>query len=253
MNKVSTRVIALLVLIVIISMSCRMVPHMDTDDPSQSTNGGNQDNSESINPEPGTPESSETLASADLQENSWYLSHQLGGNTYALAVIPGGHYALAGVGPRIVLLDLDLMVGPDGLSARIQNFMWQSEILPGVVRSISVVGNNAYVAAGKGHILIFDVSNPLEIQQISDLPDYQWAMSLVAFKDRLFVADNSQGLWVADITNPEEPHEYSAVDLKKSAAGLAYADPYIYLVDMSGGLNVYDLSDPADVQLVSHQ
>ena len=254
MNKQSIRSIQIYLIITTIllaSLSCRFIP-------SRKSNDNNKDAStpvtqphqaatavDSTQPEVATPENQ-----ASIETRKPIL--QMGGNTYAIATIPEEHYALAGVGTRIVLLDLELMVGSDGRSAMRQNFMWQSDILPGVVRSISVVGNYAYVAAGRGHVVIFDVADPLAIKQVSDLPDYQWAMSLIAVGDRLFVADNALGLWAADITNPELPEPYASINLKLAAAGLAYAEPYIYLVDMSGGLNVYDMSDPSDTVAIGH-
>ena len=68
--------------------------------------------------------------------------------------------------------------------------------------------------------------------------------------NRLFVADNNQGLWIADITDPIHPVPFLSDSLKTAAVGLAYKEPNLYLVDISGKLLIYDLSDPAKFNLI---
>ena len=236
-------------ILITIQLSCRFIPTSKTNPESTEDKQHTTITAIATIPQPGTDSSSNTSPDANLTTN-WKIQNQIGGNTYASAFIPGTELALIGVGSRIVLLDTSELFDPSGNKSHRIGQVWQSDILPGVVRSISATNQYVYVAAGKGHILIFDISNPSNIQQVSDLNDYAWAMSLVIKDNRLFVADNNQGLWVADITDPVHPVPFITDSLKIAAVGLAYKDPNLYLVDISGKLLIYDLSDPAKFNLI---
>jgi hypothetical protein len=230
-------------------LSCRFIPS----DPPQAVTAAPQED-QITQPQSTTQAVDSTPApvtEAENLPNQLKSAGQVGGNTYAVTAAVD-HYALAGVGPRMVLLDLEQMVGADGTRSPQTTMMWQSSVLPGVVRSIAVQGNYAYVAAGRGHILIFDISKPLEPKQVSELSDYEYAMSVQVSGGLLFVADNATGLWIASIDDPIHPKLLSTVTLKIPASGLAFEDPYIYLVNMSGGLDVIDVGEPASPAVVGH-
>ncbi len=191
-------------IISIIQLSCQFIPGSKTNPDPPANELPPANSIISVTQIPPSDASTDPNTNPSVQ-NNWKLQHQIGGNTYAVAFLPGTQYSLVGVGSRVVLLDTEPLRELKGNSAQRIQSLWQSDILPGVVRSISVSDHYAYVAAGKGHILIFDIADPLAIQQVSDLDEYAWAMSLVTSGNRLFVADNNQGLWIADISDPIHP------------------------------------------------
>jgi hypothetical protein len=76
------------------------------------------------------------------------LVGQIGGPSLALEM--AGDLLLAGVGPRVYAWDTTTEDGPTLLGA--------SDVLPGIVRDIEVVGDTAYVAAG--HLVTIDLTHP---------------------------------------------------------------------------------------------
>ena len=162
-------------------------------------------------------------------------SGQIGGNTYAVAV--AGSTAYIGVGPRLVSLDLANPATP--------RLLGQSEPLPGVVRGIVLRDQLAYVAAGKGHLRVLDISNPADPHEVGSAEEFQWAMAVISTGDRLYLADNAQGLWIAGLADPRNPELLGTLQMGTPASGLAASGTTVFVVSMHGKLIAVDASDPA--------
>jgi hypothetical protein len=169
------------------------------------------------------------------------LIGQMGGNSYALAL--DGSTAFLGVGPRLVAVDVSNPSAP--------KMVGQSPALPGVVRGVALRPPYAYVAAGKGHLRVLDISDLQNIHEAGALEQFQWAMAVLLDGERLYIADNAQGFWIAELTNPVQPGLLGTLQLKQPAVALAVQGNTAYVVNIHGGLVVIDVSDPKQPVLKS--
>jgi hypothetical protein len=165
---------------------------------------------------------------------------QIGGNSYALAV--DGRYAYLGVGPRILVVDME-----SGGEYRI---IGQSGVLPGVVRAAALKPPFLFLAVGKGGLRVLDISDPSAPVEVGALEDMQWTMSVVIDGDRLYLADNALGLAIVDISNPAKPMLLGTTNLKNPAAALAVQGDVVFIVHMSGGLVSIDVSKPEEPSVI---
>lgn len=129
-----------------------------------------------------------------------------GGTIQSLAI--RGRFAYAGIGPRLVILDISdphqpLRVG-------------QTEPVGHIVFDIALDGPYAYLAAYEGGMRIVDVSNPAEPRVISsvgspprpppyDVPDR--ALAIAKTGSSAFVFYYDAGLRVFDVSDPANPLE----------------------------------------------
>ncbi|MCL7455494.1 MAG: hypothetical protein M8467_20860, partial [Anaerolineae bacterium] len=160
---------------------------------------------------------------------------QLGGTT--LAVTVEGNLAYAGVGPRLVILDISDPTQPVRTG--------QSAPLPEIVERIKVVGSLAYVADGYAGLYIFDVSNPARPSLLGHHDTPGQVYDLVIEGDYAYVADGGEGLKIVDISNPAVPGEVGAIDTPSAAHGVALAWPYAYVASYYNGIRIIDVTDPA--------
>ena len=79
----------------------------------------------------------------------------------------------------------------------------------GIMHDIQIVDSIAYVAAGSDGLLIFDVSDPASMQQLSQFDTPDSAVNLDVFQAgstvRVFVADESGGVQIITATDPASP------------------------------------------------
>ncbi len=165
------------------------------------------------------------------------LEGQLGGNSYALDI--KDNLAYLGVGPRIYVLDISDPSTPV--------FVGQSSVFPGVVRSVLVGGNYAYVAAGKGYLRILDISNPTQPMEVAFYQESGYAQGLALDGTILYIADNPHGLRVIDLSDPLNPRKLGELSLSSSSSSVAVSDDRVYLTGSSFGteFEVIDVSDPS--------
>jgi len=186
-----------------------------------------------------------TAASAGIgAEVQLELVGQIGGATYAVAVRDG--YAYIGVGPRMVILDVS---DPHQLSV-----VGQTEVLPDVVQDVEVAGGYAYVADGKGGLLIIDVSDPTSPQKLSfyDTPIGS-AIGVAVWEHYAYVAAHDYFapymgvLWIIDVRDPAFPQEVGSCDIPGYAWDVTVKGNYAYVTDETG-LRIIDVSDPTSPQ-----
>ena len=232
-ERVSIRWMAIWGVLLLLSLSCRAVtgrePSTQPPIPTALPGGALQNTPAGQ----ANPPVQATAAEAGAGFNQHFQRiGQIGGNTYAVEL--GGRYAYVGVGPCLVVLDL----------ANAAQVVGASAVLPGVVRGVRLRDHYAFVAAGDGHLRILDVTDPAQPVEIAALEEYQAAMALALDGDRLYVADNAQGLWIVDVADPQQPRTLGSLALGQPAAGLAVSGSYVYLTQMGGGLTVVDITNP---------
>jgi hypothetical protein len=99
-------------------------------------------------PETLSPREPEAVTAQEAQNLE--LLDQLGGATWSVAV--QNSYAYIGMGPRLVILDVNFPGSPAVTG--------KTQPLPDVINSLAVSGGYAYVAAGESGLRIINVSNP---------------------------------------------------------------------------------------------
>ena len=88
------------------------------------------------------------------------LVGQIGGATYAAVAVQGDH-AYIGEGPRLTILDMSNPATPAVVG--------KTDLIPGIVRGVAVVGNYAYVAdEGYGSRLVGGDDYGLRVVDVSD-------------------------------------------------------------------------------------
>ncbi|MBK9095446.1 MAG: hypothetical protein IPM84_22360 [Anaerolineae bacterium] len=126
------------------------------------------------------------------------LVGQIGG--FIRAVEAQGGYAYVGVGPRLLILNVSNPSHPV--------LVGQSPVLPTFVKSVSVVGDFAYVTKGYGGLHIIDVSDPANptLRGAYDTPGPACGISVVG--SLAYVADG--GAACRSLTSATRPTPCSA-------------------------------------------
>lgn len=123
-----------------------------------------------------------------------------GGKPGAIRIV--GDRAYLGVGPRLAIWDLaptPVLVG-------------ESEPLPGIIESVDVAGDRAFVTAWNvydGAVHVIDVADPAHPEETTSIRlasgIYSHPIALARAGARLFVADYHEGVFELDVTDPDAP------------------------------------------------
>ncbi len=183
------------------------------------------------------------------------LAGQLGGATYAVAVEAdpsigaGGAYAFAGVGPRIVALDLSEPTQPTKVG--------KSPILTGMPRDIYVRAGYAYVAVGDTGLQIVDVREPASPRPVAAYDAVP--VTVVHGAGRYVYVAGWTWLRVLDVSDPTRPAEVGKYDLLCPITDLFVSGDRAYLTlrAESGyrdeeGLHVIDIRDPSSPREIGY-
>ncbi len=171
------------------------------------------------------------LASLTLQQNAQNveLVTQLGGPV--LAVAATGSYAYIGMGPRLAILDVSnpTLVG-------------QTDVLPGIVQSVAVAGEYAYVIGNEYHarLWIVHVANPAHPTAVNSIDFQADVRGITISGNRAYITVAGRGLQILDISNPELPQPLG--QFPESGAHVAVAGNYAHTI--GSYLYIIDVSDP---------
>jgi PKD repeat protein len=163
------------------------------------------------------------------------LIGQVGGTIYTVA--SQGSYVYAGIGPRMVILDISNPSEP--------SLVGQSSPLPGLVYAIAVAGNYAYLIDSEGNLWVVDVSNPAAPTEIGfcDLPD---SMAVAVSGEYAYVVGWYAGLRVIDVSNPAAPVVVGFYAIQGNGWDVAAAGDYAYATNTEGELYIIDVSNAAE-------
>jgi hypothetical protein len=162
------------------------------------------------------PKSGATVSGAEILTLS--PVGQVGGATFAVAA--NGRYVYFGVGPRLVVVDVDDPKAPRKVG--------ETAPLGGLVRDVVVVGTRAVVALGKAGVAVVDIADATHPQVAGglDTPGYAWE---IAYLDRVYVADGPGGLLVVDLTG-SQLRQVGSIKLDWEAFRVAATEGYAYAV-----------------------
>jgi hypothetical protein len=176
------------------------------------------------------------------------------GGTPRSAII-SGNYAYAAIGPRIVVWDVSDPAAPQRIG--------ESEPLAGLVTSIAVKGDVAFVAESRttglhGDVYIYDLSNPTAPLQGSVLHYFAQSSAkqpeaLLVDGDTLYIADRESGVYTIDVSQPTAPLPGIFIDAPGPSA--LEVDGGRLFVTYAGfiGFTVasFDVSTPGEVTLLT--
>ena len=117
-----------------------------------------------------------------------------------------------------------------------------SSSLWGGVNDIETVGNCSFAAFYNG-LVVYDVSDPANIVEISRLFCDGSGMDLEIAGDHAFLADGETGLRIIDISDPPHPSLISRYDTPGFCNSVRVVDDFAYLTDGDHGIWIVDVSD----------
>jgi hypothetical protein len=174
------------------------------------------------------------LTAGAQNQGGWKMVGQIGGPTQAIAV--QGSYAYAGVGMRLVVLDVS---NPSDLRE-----VGVTPPFPHFVEDVAISGTLAYVAAGGAGLRVVDVSNPVLPTEIGAWDSRGYAQGVAVAGTITYLADGPYGLRLVDVSKPSQPVEIGSAYSMNYAFDVAVQGPYAYIAAAGAGLLIADVSDP---------
>lgn len=170
------------------------------------------------------------------------LVGQIGGVSHAVVV--RDNFACVGEGSKLTILDISdpgepLLIG-------------KTAPLPGIVESITLAGNFAYVISrgfpidnsGLSIINIADQAEPVETGFLPVLLElYNHEISVAINGKYVYVSNSDSGVTIIDVSNPNQPMQagfYALIGVRD----IVIAGDYAYLAADSSGLLILNVSNP---------
>jgi len=177
------------------------------------------------------------------EEVTFTVAGQLGGTFNAVDL--DGNIVYLGVGPRLVTVDIGDPSAP--------RYLWQSDVLPGVVYDVAVQAGLAYVAAGHD-LHIYDISDPANPVRISSLSGFAGPeqiffaeIDIIPFGDAVYTINfvsgngNFQSLKAIEVSDPTQPTVVGTRDLS-GIAGITVSGDVLYIAN-EGKLQLLDAAN----------
>jgi hypothetical protein len=120
--------------------------------------------------------------------------------------------------------------------------------LNGVSRAFDVAGNAAYVAAGTGGLMVFDVADPSNPAFIAAFGDDGDITDVQVVGQHAYAIDPGSGLIVIDVSDPAQPVELSRAANIGEPTSLTVVHPYVITVSSRDSvLHILNVTDPANL------
>lgn len=124
----------------------------------------------------------------------------------------------------------------------------------GYFDDVEVIGDMACLSGMNPGVKFFDVSDPLDITEITTLElngfDNANANDLVTYGNYFYLSRDAGGLSVIDATGPGYPDLLTTVNVPYAVQRLTIAGEYLYSIGENTRLCVFSLADPAAPVLV---
>lgn len=173
-----------------------------------------------------------TAANTSVSAENIEIVSQVGGNAGSIAL--RGNYAYVGIGPRLVIYDIEAN-SPYWIKAG------TSEIFSNTVIDITFAGNYAFLALSS-KVAILDISSPTQPILIGSIP--VTAIEVYAEGDYLYIAGS--GLKIYDVSIPSQPVQLSYLynpTLGGTTLALRKTGSTVFITSMDS-LHAVDVSDP---------
>jgi hypothetical protein len=124
------------------------------------------------------------------------------------------------------------------------SLLWQgSAETPDSARSLTVYGNNAYVACGDSGVAVFDLSSPYLPNPLITVDTPGFAKRVSVSGERAWVADKERGITVLDVSDPASAAIIANLPTQDEALGAAVNENILYVADRDAGLTIYDVTN----------
>ncbi len=137
---------------------------------------------------------------------------------------------------------------PRQYRTQISPLVGRTAILPGVVRSITPVGNLLYVSVGKEGVQILDITDPANPGVAGSFATYGLVTDVAVDGNYAYVTSIFDSFRIFDISNPAavtQVAEYSPIYI---AQGVAVAGDYAYVAAGGDGLVTVNVNVPSNPQ-----
>ncbi len=123
----------------------------------------------------------------------------------------------------------------------------------GIVVDVETVGGFAYIADRLSGIALVDVSDPTNMQIVSEAYTYGSPNCLHSiYGGLLLVCDGYMGITVVDLTDISQPRVISNVDTRGEAMDIALVSNRLMVADGYAGVAIYDASDLLSPSLIGY-
>ncbi len=114
----------------------------------------------------------------------------------------------------------------------------------GDYHDIKVVGKYGYIVAGKGGVVIVDLSNPASPKKLGEIEsmDYTYSLDVQGFK--LYIADGKAGIRIFDVRDTENFDQISFIPTNYSCLDVKISGQYGYVAEGEGGFRIINFSQP---------
>lgn len=156
-------------------------------------------------------------------------------------VFVGGQFMYIATDAGLVKYDVSDPCDPESL-----DYSYSSG---GVVTDLYVTGDAAYVSFDPSGVLVWDVSDSLEVPDVWFVPAGS-PQGIHVRGPYAYVAAETLDLWIRDI-NTETDYKVEGPDISEDAYNISFTDSNVSLTYVAGSyLRVLDTTDPEDVSLV---
>lgn len=125
---------------------------------------------------------------------------------------------------------------------------WPSQVR-GNPNAVALVGNRAYVAAGSGGLMVFNIS-PSSLNRMGGYDTAGDAIDVAVSGSLAFVADADAGVQFIDVGSPSTPVRVGGYDTPGTAYGVAVSGSLVFVADDLAGLQIINVADPLNPVLV---
>jgi len=168
-------------------------------------------------------------------ENVDIVGH-MGGEARVVAV--QDNYAYVGMGLNLMIFDVATPVNPTVVG---------QIVMPGIVDSIALSENYAYLAVTHHGLNIVDISDPTAPVRVGFVEfsgvyaNERWSVAISDNYAYVVVADT---LHVVNVSNPAAPTQLSSFSSRSISGGVVVYEEYLYIATQ-GGLQIVNISNPA--------
>ena len=114
----------------------------------------------------------------------------------------------------------------------------------GYFHNIKIEGKYGYIAAGKGGVVIVDLTNPSSPKKIGEIESMDYTHSIDIQGFILFMADGKAGVRIFDIRDKENLVQISFIPTRFSSLDIKISGLYGYVTEGEGGFRIINLSQP---------
>ena len=119
-----------------------------------------------------------------------------------------------------------------------------------ILENLDAEDNILAVAAHEDGVLLYDISNPNNLNLISTIPtDNAWGVRI--HNGLAYIADD-QNVKIYDVSDPENPNYVNMVETTNAVKDIALTESYMYVAIGSEGVNIYELSNSESPQLLDN-